>query len=311
MASIIGADFFRCHTTLANCFAFPLGKTILSSILLGGQYAIKNLFLFPTPVYFTPDAYSLDSFIVPYAWTLGIELLFYFVAPFIVRRSIKTIAILLALSLLSRILLFQYNLFQYIKAHQQGMLYFNMWFFPSVLFFFLIGVISYKLYVRLNTAQIPQSVYLLSTIFIVSFTLLFSTLTQLVKSNLNVIAWIYLLSVIICIPLIFNYSKRIKLDYLAGELSYAVYISHSFIIILLPRTIIFPYKDIYPLLIVFLTLLFSLLLWRFIDKPIDAYRQSRLAAIHGSNPKRKKGSSLQPPLYGSIIEAELLSTKIP
>src|SRR5260370_42618312 len=36
---IIGADFFRCHKTLATCYAFPVGNTIFSSALLGGQYA--------------------------------------------------------------------------------------------------------------------------------------------------------------------------------------------------------------------------------------------------------------------------------
>ena len=66
--------------------------------------------------------------IIPQAWTVGLELLFYLVAPFIVRRKLKVIFVLIVLSLLIRFVLvskgFDYDPWSYR-------------FFPNELVFFL------------------------------------------------------------------------------------------------------------------------------------------------------------------------------
>ena len=75
---------------------------------------------------------------VPQAWTIGIELLFYIVAPFIVRRKTKIILLIIAASLLLRIFIYYYL----------GMDH-DPWtyrFFPNELALFLLGAISFRFY---------------------------------------------------------------------------------------------------------------------------------------------------------------------
>src|SRR5205823_6599909 len=53
---------------------------------------------------FTTDPHPLYLLLlIPQGWTLGLEFSFYILAPFIVRRSFRTVALILAASLLLRL----------------------------------------------------------------------------------------------------------------------------------------------------------------------------------------------------------------
>jgi peptidoglycan/LPS O-acetylase OafA/YrhL len=90
--------------------------------------------------------------------------------------------------------------------------------------------------------------------------------------------WFFYVVFASSIPMLFMFSKNKKADRLLGDLSYAVYITHFFIIKLMINTKLFIHLNIIytSLFAIAATLCFSYLLTLFIEKPIDRYRQLRL-----------------------------------
>jgi peptidoglycan/LPS O-acetylase OafA/YrhL len=89
-------------------------------------------------MYFTHDfrtsSPSFHSFLlVPQAWSLGIEVMFYIIAPFLVRKSNLAIISIIALSLLIKI-------FTYSIGYTNDPWTYR--FFPSELALFLLGTVS-------------------------------------------------------------------------------------------------------------------------------------------------------------------------
>ena len=80
---------------------------------------------------------DLGSLPLPTGWTIGLELLFYLIAPFIVRRSIWFIMALCVFSLVFR--------FSMMRAGFSGYPW-SRSLFPSELVYFLLGVLAYRLY---------------------------------------------------------------------------------------------------------------------------------------------------------------------
>lgn len=263
--------FIRCDSSLGSCLFVLPQASFINSVLNAIEIFLKNVFLFPFLGYFSPNANSLGNFIVPISWTLGIELLFYLMAPFIVKRDIKIIILIGLLSLLTRNLVFQYN-----ASQPHDFLTLNTWFFPSQLIYFMLGIISYRIYVKLKKIKISNYIYVFSSLFMVLFTLSFAFLINLLQGKEDLIGWIYYFCMVLIIPLFFNFTKKNKLINLLGELSYSIYITHVFIILLLPITLLKVNKDFYPLIIVLTTFIFALLLRKFIELPIDKFRQRNL-----------------------------------
>jgi peptidoglycan/LPS O-acetylase OafA/YrhL len=86
---------------------------------------------------FEPGATTLLSYgFVPQAWTIGLEISFYAIAPFIVRRSLKLIVALIAVSLLCRGIVAGIG---FSGAPWDRVL------FPTEMIFFLLGAVSYRM----------------------------------------------------------------------------------------------------------------------------------------------------------------------
>ncbi len=199
------------------------------------------------------------------AWTIAIEIYFYLIAPFIVRKKLNIIFILIITSLLLRFIL-SYSGYNYDPWSYR--------FFPTELLFFLLGIISYHIYVRIRVLEIKK--YYLNTIFlsITGFTVFFDFLPIPYKYQ------IYLLLFFICLPFIFILTKQWKHDIYIGELSYPIYISH-----LLVLTCINTFKKTMNselgLSLTILTILFSIALNELVAKKIERIRQKRI--LHASD----------------------------
>ncbi len=234
-----------------------------------------NIFIFTSPAYFTINPTSSSPLLIGQSWTLGIELLFYFIAPFLVRRKVLLVTSCILLSFLLRVLVFKYD-----ETQTSGVVLYTMRFFPGIIMFFLSGTLSYKLYARLQKRKANIGLSRILFLLIIVFTLGYTFLAKLNHFILNPVEWIYYFLLIITIPYIFVYLKNSKLDNLLGNLSYPVYISHSLIILLLLNM---PFakidKNIFPIITIIITLLFSYLIFIFFESPIDDYRQRRLKRI--------------------------------
>jgi peptidoglycan/LPS O-acetylase OafA/YrhL len=197
---------------------------------------------------------------VPQAWTLALEIYFYLLAPFLVRRGPMFIAALIAASLLLRLAL-------------QGVLGLNghPWsyrFFPSEMALFLAGSLGYWLCASTTKGQRRRALLLL----LVAAVLVFASLAINNWDGVQRLASLSLLAAIIVgVPRLFELTKSFDIDRYVGELSYPLYICHFlFGWLLLPNT----YSGVYTALL--LSLATSVVLYHLIDRPLDAWRQQRL-----------------------------------
>lgn len=208
---------------------------------------------------------ALHSFLfIPQAWTVGIELLFYVIAPFLVRRNIKLIIMLILILVLGRVVLFS-NGFNYDPWTHR--------FFPAELVFFLFGNISYRIYDQVKYKSINK--YILNICFasIICFTLSYSFIEFKEKY------YIYIILFFILLPFVFHYTKKWKMDSQIGELSYPIYISHVFIIMITEKAFnILKLNSTYSVFVILaVTICFSFLLNELIAKRVEKFRQGRLS----------------------------------
>ena len=207
---------------------------------------------------------------VPQAWTLGLEITFYLIAPFIVRR--RTIFIVL-LALASLLLKFVLN--KYFGLARDPWSY---RFFPSELSLFLFGALSYKLYCFLNTRKreyLNHNVCLAVWIVIVTI-LLFYRLLPHPKLPYRLYESVCLL-IPFTLPFIFHVTKNMKYDKFIGELSYPIYISHLMVVFSLKALNIDIVTSNLGIITLFVTIAAALGLLLFVDRPIDKFRQTVVA----------------------------------
>lgn len=175
---------------------------------------------------FTPPRFehAYHFLIVPQAWSLGIELLFYVCAPFLLRRRTSVLVALIALSLAIRIgtyAVFSVN---------------DPWtyrFFPSELAIFLAGALAYRRYRA--TLDRPRSKPLEWAAFaaILAWVFTYPYIPFPIKHEfftnqarlLGLMALLFLL-----MPAVFRLTRKSRLDDFLGSLSYPVYINHILVI---------------------------------------------------------------------------------
>jgi peptidoglycan/LPS O-acetylase OafA/YrhL len=227
-------------------------------MFLGLNTTTGHLFLTANFLETNPLLYQF--LFVPQAWTIGVEIVFYLIAPFLVRRKLKLIIYLLILSVILRILLSHYGFKN------------DPWtfrFFPTELAFFLMGIIAYHSYRKLIQINI-QTLYLK---MIWGFVLVMTCLYGYVQFHFK--GYIYLVVFCIGLPFIFILSKNWKIDKYIGELSFPIYISHIFIFMIMTYFNM-PILGSLGLGLLLLTILFSMLLNEFVAKKIENIRQKRV-----------------------------------
>ncbi len=207
---------------------------------------------------FSPALYNFD-FIVQ-AWTLSLELIFYFLAPFFNRLKTKYLLLIMSLSLFLRLFLYSKGL-----NHDPW----NYRFFPTELIFFLAGILMYRIYILIKTKKFKfLSIY--SFLFYISYLIYYQFLPHERTKQL-----ILFLFSFIFIPFIFNLFKNNKIDRFIGELSFPVYISHFLIIDILTHFTKTPHQFL-GIIATLISIAFSVLILNFIINPINTFRQSRL-----------------------------------
>jgi peptidoglycan/LPS O-acetylase OafA/YrhL len=203
-------------------------------------------------IQFTRGDYSLYNFIyIRPAWTLELELMFYLIAPFIVRRWQIALGVMAA-SFAARFYFFPHEY----PNNFWGL--FSYRFFPFELAYFMLGALSYRVY---RAVKLPPKYIVGSIVTIIVLTLVYD--------RLPFARPIYLLAVAACLPGIVTAGLKNPLDGFFGDLSYPLYLLHHlFILWVLPSA---------KLAIASTVILASLFVF-FIDRPVDRWRQRRARA---------------------------------
>jgi peptidoglycan/LPS O-acetylase OafA/YrhL len=152
--------------------------------------------------------------LLPQAWTLGVEITFYAVAPLLIRLKTRTLIVLCLASLVSRELLF--------KTHALGPWVYFL--FPFEVGVFLLGMVAYRLGQSLRIANIRAIGW--AALAVVAGATEFGSLAGWTPR----IVWLYLIAITAAVPLIFAASRRSRIDDWIGQLSYPLYVVHVFVI---------------------------------------------------------------------------------
>src|ERR1700757_3087073 len=248
---------------------------ILTNLLIFGQDIVNFLGINPQDgsLFFTANYRHTHPFLflfllVPQAWSLGCELVFYLLAPFILRKGVKIVWFIILVSFIIR-----FYIYNYLELKM------DPWatkFFPIEIMFFLLGYISYKLYLMMQKTPISFFINILTLITMLLFIFFYiyvpSASIQYSPFPLKLI--IYYICFVISIPILFNFLKTNKWDNKIGELSYPIYISH-FLVIMISSSL--PYSTLKSSwCILLITILLSYFLNKLIATPIEKYRQARL-----------------------------------
>lgn len=165
------------------------------------------------------DVNVYDGLIVPQAWTLGVEISFYLVAPLILHSK-RLLFFLLFASIIIRAYLFSIGL-----GLQDPWSY---RFFPTELALFLLGAISHKYfkpyYVKLGLMSDMKSVIVSFAVFV--YCCLLFVLPYKLYFGIFLIA-LFILS----LPFLFHFQSIYKWDRRIGDLSYPIYISHMLVVV--------------------------------------------------------------------------------
>ena len=208
-----GSGYFQVYAQLP--LAANIGLT-LANLLIFFQdwvsfFAVSQGELHLVSTMGTGDVDIWRGLLVPPAWSLGVELSFYLLAPFVLPRR-RWIWGLLAVSVLVRIVLMRSGLTQDPWSYR---------FFPAELGYFLLGSLSHqwlmpRMGAYLDHRGLQYGALLLFTANVVAYPVLpaswrFSVL----------VAGLFLV-----LPLLMACQRRHRLDRLLGDLSYPVYIVH-------------------------------------------------------------------------------------
>lgn len=193
-------------------------------------------------------------------WSIGVEMWFYILAPFLLHRSIVTVAAVLAGSFALRIAVFE------LVGWDD-----DPWdyrFFPFELGVFLIGSLAGRLYMSDRFIFKHRRAGLAVLTVILGLVILY----PLFPGGGSEKRWILIGFVALAIPTLFHLTQNWRVDRWIGELSYPVYIVHMLVLMWLPGDGHGTWRGIACLIAS--TALSALLVWA-VEERVDRYRAAR------------------------------------
>ena len=167
--------------------------------------------------------------VVPQAWTLGIELMFYAIVPSIVRWRSSGLLALFAGSGMARAI-----------GYTLGFCH-DPWddrFFPFELSLFIAGMLLYRAYRRLSAEPDPEQRRrlaafgwsgLVAGVAAILFFGNFASDPDFASVGYGVaVNWPFIAALAALMPVVFHATRRSRVDNAIGQFSYPVYISHFF-----------------------------------------------------------------------------------
>jgi peptidoglycan/LPS O-acetylase OafA/YrhL len=229
-----------------------------------GNYIVRNLTLIVTlDLLKIKDNIAAGYLILYQAWSLQVELLFYLLVPLILKVKKNFFSFTVAYCTLFYGIVLPFSLIP------QQNLTFKLF---NYLLYFLLGICAYK-YIYINIERLKPTLIHQLIFYLLFFYITFYQFIpgKIVEHGLS-ISIIYYLAFSVSIPFVFVLTRGNKFDRFLGELSYPVYIFH---LIFVKAYFSFPHPT-FPLFnsfaIAFMTIIFSIIIVRFFQTPIDRFR---------------------------------------
>lgn len=244
----------------------------LTNVTIVGQDVVSFLAVDPATheLFFTTnfhaEALPAWQFLwVPQAWTVGVELMFYALAPLLVRRRPWVLAALVLGSLGLRVFLMRHYGF-----------YNDPWtyrFFPTELALFLSGALACHAYRWARDRDLlGKPLCWLATLGMLAAVVGFHWLPDVLRNGRYGVPG--LLAVVpILLPFVFHATRTNAFDRSLGELSYPVYLVHYLLVFVVAALGIPWLTNARGVVILVGTLLLALALWRFVGRPLETRRQ--------------------------------------
>lgn len=270
-------NWWSFNSYISNLESLSLGSLLIlfwTNILIFGQDIIMFLWLNTesASLFFTSDfsktSPQMHNFLfIPQAWSISIELMFYIIAPLLVRRKVHIILLFIFCSLWLRLYI-----------------YYSLWwmndpwtyrFFPTELALFLFWTLAYEVYnyVKKNSLYIPYTRYIVTIFFLF---ILASELIKYIWFSHTSLNWLIYFFAIIWIPFLFIKTKNSSFDRKLWDLSFPIYMVHILVINIISKI---PYPSLLhkfdAIFVIWVSIALSILLIKYIDTPINNIRQKR------------------------------------
>jgi peptidoglycan/LPS O-acetylase OafA/YrhL len=234
-----------------------------------------------------PAAFTAAYLIVPPAWSLGVEIIFYLACPLLLRLRWGWIALIAVTCLAWRVAAYAYGLDER-PWHAR--------FVGFELMFFCIGVLSHRLYVRFGP-WIEQasgrptrwaSAFVMLAVLVLFYPIVKAFDWPAVYGLRDFVPTLLACALIAAtLPGLFALSRNSKLDNAVGEYSYPVYLIHYPIVIALNHTDIIPNATLLGFAIIAaLSMAHASLIYRFVQVPCDKLRHRLTLRVAPPLPNR-------------------------
>ena len=244
---------------------------------LGLYEVFTNLFIFGSAeaywlgfdgsLYFTMD-YTTSPYpvwrtmMLGPAWTLELELTFYLLAPFLVRRSLGVLLAIVAASFAARFA-------WYAMGHEVDPWTYR--FFPFEIGLFVLGVLTYRLWKVMDWKPDRRILYAMSAVTVASI-LGYDRLGFAAQS------FVYLFIFAALLPYIFVLTRSWKFDRFLADMSFPLYLAHWPVWLMLRDRAPVPWPDYPGIVPAVASVVAAALLVICSEWPIERWRQGRIAA---------------------------------
>jgi peptidoglycan/LPS O-acetylase OafA/YrhL len=205
-----------------------------------------------------------DLFYLPQGWSIGLELWFYLLAPFLLRSSKCVLGALIV------------SMIFFVAARRIG--WGDVWiyrFFPSVAFFFFLGAASFFWGERIAMSKF-EPFFSATGKYALALTLFLLVFPQSIESLLppDHHNKLFVLMLVVFLPTWFWWSKTSVWDTAIGNLSYTIYVVHVALISWVDKIM----TGIFVVPVVLLTTIAAAaIMYHYIEEPVDRWRQRMLA----------------------------------
>lgn len=272
------------HLVLTVLNLLIVGQDLFQLVVNSLHYGEHNLIVEFVASHVSAHFFVDQWMLIGQAWSLGSELLFYALAPFVVRSPRRLFACLVA-SLAVR-----WGLVFGATGFTSEVWSYN--FFPSTLCMFVLGSLAYHLYVKIRHLDLAPRIGTACTIVFVLFAvhsmwqlhgvLLIDRRTGFDAPRM----WLAFVLFALSLPFVFARWRQSKIDRWIGELSYPLYIVHGVIIGIVFGKIYAGQSGNEEIAVV-ASLAVAALAFVLIDRPIDAWRHRRFGHGAEAQPRRK------------------------